>query len=175
MAWIEYEAVERFYGEQRAERSGERYMTHIDDGIAVLEAIRATERAMRAFCLHPLVQSDEALHDGWHELGEVTNDPRVLALAFEYRHIANNYLSTRDIDSPSEIALSPLGDVNDMLRADKVQNHFDFLRFHQRSHPREAALRRYFHNWFVRLDLLPRLDELNLLLDRRHANRAPAL
>lgn len=172
MAWVEYEAITEYYGEKRARRSGERYIVHIDDGIALLEALRASDRAMRAFCLHPLVQDDEALRHSWNSLGEVTHDPRVLALAFEYRSVANRYLSTRQIASPSEIALSPLAEVNDMLRADKVQNHFDFVAFHRATHPRADDLARYFQNWLTRLELNgPRLDELNSLLQHRHANR----
>ncbi len=148
-------------------------MVHIDDGIALLEALRASERAMRAYCLHPLVQGDDELRAAWPELGEVSRDPRVLALAFEYRSVANAYLSTRAIESPSEIALSPLPEVNDMLRADKLQNHFDFERFHATTHPRADALRRYFHNWFARLELdEARRAPLDDLLRRRHANRS---
>ena len=41
-------------------------------------------------------------------------------LAMEYRNIANACLSHRDISSASEIALSPLEEVNHMLRADKI-------------------------------------------------------
>lgn len=119
------------------------------------------------------MQDDEVLRHSWGSLSDVTHDPRVLALAFEYRSVANRYLSTRQIASPSEIALSPLAEVNDMLRADKVQNHFDFVAFHRATHPRaEEYFARYFQNWFTRLELDgPRLDDLNSLLQRRHANR----
>lgn len=88
----------------------------------------------------------------------------------EYEAVVKFYGDRR---AEGEIALSPLNEVNDMLRADKVQNHFDFLRLHERSHPRREALARYFHNWFVRLDLVAQLDELQEVLRRRRVSRAP--
>jgi hypothetical protein len=50
----------------------------------------------------------------------------VLALALEYRNIANAYLSFKP--STEDFQLSPLSDVNTMLIADKIQNRFE-LRF----------------------------------------------
>ena len=55
--------------------------------------------------------------------------------------------------SIEEIALSPLPEVTDMLRADKVQNYKDFLLHHRDTHPRAAALERYFQQWLRRLSI----------------------
>jgi GNAT superfamily N-acetyltransferase len=151
--WKEYRAVSAFYGSRRAVRSGVPYMHHIDEGLAVLERIGATERAARAFCLHPLVQRDEDLAASWAGLDAATDDPRVLALALEYRAVANATLSHRAIGSVDEIALSPLAEVTQMLVADKVQNRKDFLLHHHGTHPRSEALARYFTLWLERLGI----------------------
>jgi len=149
----EYAAIASHYAGRHAERSGVPYIVHIDEGLLVLRAIQASDRARRAFCLHPLVQADDDLAASYPGLGRLTSDPLVLALALEYRHIANATLSTRHIDDPADIPLGPLTDVHDMLRADKVQNYKDFLRYHHGTHPRSAALETYFRRWLARLDI----------------------
>ena len=106
---------------------------------------------MRAFCLHPLVQEDAALAVAFPRLGELTPDPSILALALEYRNIANATLSTRVIAGPEDIPLSPLGDVSRMLIADKIQNRKDFLLHHRATHPRALELDRYSRIWLQRL------------------------
>lgn len=128
-------------------------MRHIDHGLAILREIGASDRAMRAFCLHPLVQSDADLAATYPRIGELTDDPQVLTLALEYRHIANATLSTRAIANAEDIPLSPLREVNDMLVADKVQNRADSLTHHAATHSRAGELARYFELWLVRLDI----------------------
>lgn len=147
----EYRAVERVYGQRHAERSGLHYMNHIDEGLAVLRDLGASDRAWRAWCLHPVVQEDSALAANLDALGGCTRDNAVLALAMEYRRVANAYLSRREVASPDEVELGPLPEVADMLRADKVQNFKDFLLHQRGTHPRSAALTRYFITWLVKL------------------------
>jgi hypothetical protein len=149
----EYQAIEAHYGDRRARRSGVFLMNHIDEGIAVLDSLRISDFATRAFCLHPLFQLDSDLSTSYWKLGEMTDSPRVLVLAMEYRNIANAYLSHRHIESASEIALSPIEEVNHMLRADKIQNYKDFITHHRGTHPRSAELDRYFRLWLERLDV----------------------
>jgi len=149
--WPEYRAVEARHHDRYAKRSGLPYMNHVDEGIAVLRDLGASERSQRAFCLHPLLQADDALAGQYPDVAALTADPRVLCLALEYRNVANAYLSRREVSSDEEVALSPLAEVNDMLRADKVQNAKDFLLHHRATHPRAAALARYFHTWHRRL------------------------
>jgi hypothetical protein len=147
----EYKAIEAHYGARRAERSQVLLMHHIDEGLQVL-AQRGSTRAMKAFCLHPLVQQDAALAAAYPSL-DVTDDPAVLALALEYRNIANATLSMRPIASAGDIPLSPLVEVNEMLVADKLQNWKDFVLHHRTTHPRTHALERYFAHWHERLGI----------------------
>ena len=152
--WREYQAVARFYGTRRAKRSDVPLMQHIDEGLTVLEAVGGSERARRAYCLHPLLQADEDLRRSYEDgVASLTDDPAVLVLALEYRNIANATLSPRLIAGKEEIPLSPLEEVNDMLRADKVQNWKDFALHHRGSHPRSVELERYFKLWHARLGL----------------------
>ena len=156
----EYAAIAAWYGDRTAKRSGVRLIQHIDEGLVLLERIGASDIAKRAFCLHPLVQSDADLAASFARIGELTDDPRVLVVAMEYRNIANATLSTRAIAGADDIPLSPLADVNAMLVADKLQNYKDFLLHHAATHPRSAALDRYFRLWLDRLDVAPLRDEL---------------
>ena len=54
---IEYKAIQEFYGDGEAKRSHIPFMNHIDEGLAILERINASDRAKRAFCIHPIAQS----------------------------------------------------------------------------------------------------------------------
>lgn len=160
----EYIAIERHYDDRCAKRSGVPFIHHIDEGIAVLRKIGASEDALRAFCIHPLLQGDADLTAFAGRLDEVTADRHVLLLAMEYRNIANATLSHRVIESPADIPLSPLREVNDMLIADKVQNRKDFLLHHAKTHARGRELDRYFRLWLERLGVSEgRYEELALI------------
>ncbi len=150
----EYAAIEKHYGDRRAERSQVLLMHHIDEGLQILSQRNASERAMKAFCLHPLVQNDKDLTATFPRIAELTDDPAVLTLALEYRNIANATLSHRPIGGAQDIPLSPLADVNEMLVADKLQNWKDFVLHHRGTHPRSDALERYFRLWHERLGVL---------------------
>jgi hypothetical protein len=150
---LEYRRIAEHYGTRTARRSGVPLIRHIDQGLAILRAIEAPEIAMRAFCLHPLLQSDDDLRANVSRIDELTSQPRVAALAIEYRHVANAALSTRVLASAAEIALSPVAEVNQMLIADKVQNRSDFLHYHAATHPRSRELARYFALWLERLGI----------------------
>jgi hypothetical protein len=157
----EYELIARVYADRTAKRSGVRLIEHIDHGLRVLGAIGASDDAQRAFCLHPLVQEDADLREHF-ETCAATTTARVLALAIEYRWVANSALSSRELaGGATDIQLSPLREVNDMLVADKVQNYRDFLAHHAGSHPRAAALDRYFRLWLERLGVaIDRFEQL---------------
>lgn len=170
-SWPEYLAIRAAYQGRRAVRSGVSYQAHVDEGLALLRWLGGSERAARAFCLHPLVQADSDLLCNFERLAE--HEPRVVALALEYRRVANAALSTRALETAAEIELSPLPEVNDMLRADKLQNQRDFRRF-QREHPRYQALERYFRLWLERLEVCEAEQaRLYRLLEERDSTAGP--
>ncbi len=144
-----WRAIRAHYGERTARRSGVRLIAHIDEGLTILERWGASAPTGRAWCLHPLVQSDADLLETMRLDRLAGCDPAAVALAMAYRETANAHLSTADPTTP--IALSPLAEVNAMLVADKVQNRKDFERHHAGSHPRRAALTAYFARWLARL------------------------
>ncbi|MCB9569947.1 MAG: hypothetical protein H6710_22465 [Myxococcales bacterium] len=178
-ACVEYAAIAAFYGARRARRSQVPLIHHIDEGIAILRAIDAPTVAIRAYCLHPLVQGDADLRESW-ERGRLAGlDPAAVALALEYRCIANGFLSPMEAhpgyDDPKAIRRSPLAEVDAMLIADKIQNAKDFALHHRESHPRAAWLERYFERWLEALEVPPvRVRELTGLISApRPYLRAP--
>lgn len=149
-------AIEAFYGNRTAERSGVPLMNHIWEGLHVLKAIGASQAAKDAFCIHPLFQADDDLKE---HLGLLQGfSPYVMMLVMEYRSFANAALSKRvahnrgfsqwigELPSPG-----PLPEVRDMLIADKVQNYADFRIHHLGKHERSAALDFYFKLWLEML------------------------
>lgn len=147
-----YKMVEKFYGDQKANRSQCFLMNHIDEGLAIMSHMEMSNAAKEAFCIHPLIQNNEALAQNWKMVySEVSSE--VIGLAMEYRNIANAYLSNRKINNIDEITLSPLTEVNGMLKADKIQNYKDFLKYHVNTHERAKELDVYFNNWLKKLDI----------------------
>lgn len=146
----EYTSVEKFYGDRRAKRSGLHLINHIDEGIFILQKIKASTTSMLAFALHPLMQNDEDLLS----LSSFPWYSRAVALAMEYRHIANNHLAKKH--DPKTPILSPLKEVNDMLIADKIQNCKDFESYlmGRADVPNSDRLSDYFHKeWFPALGI----------------------
>ena len=148
----EYKLIARHYGNRVARRSQVPLMNHIDEGLIVLDRISAPDAAKRAFCLHPLLQADEDLKENWYMCSFV--ESHILLLTMEYRNIANAFLSDKiPFYRDSDIRLSPLYEVNDMLIADKVQNYKDFVTYHSATHARSAELDIYFRKWLYTLDI----------------------
>lgn len=148
----EYKAIQQFYGDKRAERSQCFMMNHIDEGLYIMTLYGASLDAKKAFCVHPIIQSDADLAANWNTVKEQFT-ATVVGLAMEYRNIANAYLSHRTISSLDDIQLSPLKEVNDMLRGDKVQNYKDFILYHSGTHARKKELDKYFNNWLKKLEI----------------------
>lgn len=146
----EYTAIEEIYGAEKAIRSGVDKINHIDEGLYILEKIGASNVAKKAYCLHPIVQGDKELVDNYFKFDY---HPTIVIAAIEYRSVANDYLSKREIKTIEDIRLSPLKDVNDMLIADKMQNRKDFDLYHNGTHDRSSELNQYFDNWFKRLGI----------------------
>lgn len=155
----ELKLIKQFYGDRTAERSKVPLINHIIEGLIVLHDINASFAAMRAYCLHPMLQGDKELLANIDQVVKEVDDLRVIALALEYRSVANEFLSGKigEVVHPDQIRLSPLKDVNDMLIADKVQNRKDFITYHLGTHlgthPRSTELNLYFHLWMQRLGI----------------------
>ena len=116
--FVEYQAVEKAYGDHHAERSGVHLINHIDEGMYILKKVGASELAQKAYILHPLIQGDSEIKEFFNN--QLLNDDnrnkwdiRVIMLATEYRNIANAYLS--HCASSETFALSSLKEVNQML------------------------------------------------------------
>lgn len=145
--YVEYEIIKKYYKENKSKRSDVRLMNHIDEGLTLLNGIEATEDAKRAYCLHPIIQTETSLEN--FDFSGVSE--HVMELAIEYKRVANSYLSNRKITHINEIELSDKFEVNDMLLADKIQNYKDFLLYHKDTHSRSDELENYFRNWFKKL------------------------
>lgn len=151
-----YQAIQEYYGDIKAERSGVPYINHIDEGLIVLDEIRSSTRAKQAFCLHPIVQTNTELQialsdDSPLDRHNTENGPLILAM--EYRKVANAYSASHKEKPIDQIRLSPLPEVNQMLIADKVQNRADFEEFIKADNPRSTELSKYFRNWLARLEV----------------------
>lgn len=151
----EYTSIHRAYSKIRAKRSGLPYMRHIIEGAKILQLMTSDEHVMRAWLIHPLFQMDDLLcpiyNDGVYDV--VSDDPRVLLLAMEYRNVANAFLPKDTYSHDVYPKRSPLADVNWMLVADKVQNNYDFTNYVRQhiSSEESSKLRRYFDKWFIEL------------------------
>jgi hypothetical protein len=153
-----------FYGDRKAERSGVPLINHIHEGLAIMREIKASSMACDAFCLHPLVQSDEELPRNVQVLNFFP--PYIAVLVMEYRNQANAWLSDKVVNDagtdehgiktlrvrPNYRLIGtptpgPLPGVRQMLIADKVQNYKDFMLYHYGKHERSAELEHYFGVW----------------------------
>ena len=163
----EYLLIQDFYGDRKAQRSQVWLMNHIDEGLGVMAEVGASDEALLAFCLHPLLQDDASLAANYSRVAQaVGQQPQgayVLGLAMEYRSVANEYLAHCTM-RPGGIRLSPLKDVNDMLIGDKVQNRKDFEIYHAATHANRVRLAEYFREWCTALGVADRYEALKALL-----------
>jgi len=154
-----YDYSEKFCGNRRAKRTNVFYMSHVDEGLYILDRMQSSGKIISeftrdAYSLHVALQADNDLSSFYEnecEWGFI--DTRSIILAMEYRNVANSYLSFRNISSTNDIKLSTIHDVNIMLWADKIQNRKDFERYHLGTHPQSGRLAQYFENWFERLEI----------------------
>lgn len=146
----EYQAILDYYGDRTAFRSQVPLMNHIDEGIVILRELGASDNAIRAFCLHPIVQNDVGIDMS-------ASDAYLLAL--EYKQRANAFLccpETDYIQGPNALheAVGPMTlDCALMLIADKRQNQKDFIAHHRGTHTRSTQLDIYFNVWLAYLHI----------------------
>ena len=145
-----YQAIEEFYADKFAKRSGVPLINHIKEGVFILDIIGASNEAKEAYCIHPLLQSDQDLVSSVASNSIFLNyDLNQLSVvyAMEYRLVANKYLSHDCKSEFDAIGLSQIKSVNDMLIADKIQNRKDFESYHLGTHEKSDILELYFSNW----------------------------
>jgi hypothetical protein len=160
----EFQMIARHYGDRTAVRSQVPLIQHICEGLHILQMTDATVFTARAYCLHPLFQSDADLKQNSELVMTECLDPFVMTLVMEYRHQANSWLSDKvwtkviggkvrapAIRQDGKPTPGPLREVQLMLIADKVQNYKDFLLHHKGTHPRSAELELYFKEWLAAL------------------------
>jgi len=138
-----YQIISDYYGDSTTKRSGVKLINHIDEGIEILNSIGADDDTIDAYCLHPILQSDEDFNKNL-TMDFTGVSTKALLLAVEYRRVANSYLSTNKIED--FVGFTNIS-IKQMLLADKLQNEKDFALYHEGVHPRSAELREYFDNW----------------------------
>lgn len=148
-----YKLIQIYYKDQKAKRSGVPYMNHIDEGLVILNDLGATDYTKSAYCIHPILQDDDKLHDNYNSFGPLI-DPKVLFYTMEYRNVANRGLSCYQVDNPASIYLGPLKEVHQLLISDKCQNRKDFITYHLGTHRGSIELDHYFKNWLRALGVL---------------------
>lgn len=145
-----YQKISSYYGDKKTARSNVKLINHIDEGLEILDTLGTNQETKDAYCLHPILQSDEDFKNNF--MGDFEGiSPSAIILAVEYRRVANSYLSTMDV---SDFVGFTCPQIRDMLLADKVQNEKDFALYHEGSHPRSKELREYFDTWFKLLSIV---------------------
>jgi hypothetical protein len=144
-----YQIISKIYGSSCAKRSGVPLINHIDEGLHILDILGSSDVVKDAYCLHPVLQSDESfVENKSFNFGDV--DTESIILAMEYRRVANSYLSKDNIE---DFVGFSCDEVKQMLIADKLQNYKDFLKYHSKTHERRVELDIYFNNWFKLLNI----------------------
>lgn len=157
----EYSYISKVYGDKKAKRSGLPLMNHIDEGLDILNILNSSDEAKRAFCVHPIFQSENLIDYCNDYLGMISDEDFVIGgLARKYSILANRFLCTPHTDNwdRAEIlgqlvaAASDGGytistEISHMLLADKTQNYKDFMLYHYGHHERSQELFNYFHLW----------------------------
>ena len=145
-----YNIMAKYYGDKITKRSGLHLMNHIDDGLAILEAMNASQDTKDAFVIHPMLQADEALFENRNNAGLLYYiKPKVLLLAMEYRKTAMHFLPKHMLIENIHPIKSVLNEVNLMLIADKIQNQKDFNIYHKGTHENSKNLEDYYEMWLV--------------------------
>lgn len=142
--------INHYYGDKRAKRSGVPLINHINEGIAILQAINCSEEIQAAFALHPITQNEDLKTYKW----KFDHLVIVISLAKDYTEAANSYLCRPETDHIKNTVDLNLHfnrifseEVLKMLYADKIQNRKDFELYHLDTHERSDKLKEYFNIW----------------------------
>ena len=145
-----YDKIKIFYGSDCAKRSKVPLINHINEGLIILDFLKASDYAKDAFCLHPLMQDSSVLLESLEDSFFDSVCSKTIMLCMEYRHVANSFLSKKKKENTSALINE---DLRHMLIADKVQNYKDFLKYHKGTHKDSEQLDAYFNEWFDILNI----------------------
>ena len=143
--------IRAFYGNRTTARSKVPLMNHIYEGMdLMLEFLLIKDdEAVAAYIIHPMLQNDEDLKNNIALVGSMVSK-NVLFYALEYRNVANRHL-LGEVGKPIKLSVIPA--VNNMLKADKVQNYKDFRKYHLGKHEKSDQLVEYFEGWLQALKI----------------------
>lgn len=144
-----YQLINTIYEGKITARSGVPLINHINEGLLILTHLNATDIVKDAYCLHPILQNDDAFINNKSLNFEGISTESII-LAMEYRRVANSYLSRNKME---DFVGFSCDEVKQMLIADKVQNYKDFLIYHAKTNERRFELDEYFNNWFTLLNV----------------------
>lgn len=139
---LEYKWATEIYGKLVAKRSKLSYAKHVLEGAEILQDRGVGIDVIKAFLIHPYYQDGNIFNN---PLESTKFSPEAVALAVEYRWVANNSTS-KVFEETGKVALSEYPEINEMLVADKVQNRKDFLEFNE-NHINFKLLDAYFKAW----------------------------
>lgn len=144
-----YKLIKSFYKDDVTKRSNVPLINHIDEGLYILNKLKSSSIVKDAYCLHPILQSDDSFikNKSLDFKGIATES---LLLSMEYRRVANSYLSRNKIE---DFVGFTCNEIREMLMADKIQNYKDFMLYHYGTHDRSNELYEYFNNWFSLLNI----------------------
>ena len=163
MSYKYYNLIYEYFKDKKTSK-GVLYMNHIDEGIKILEELKADKLTIEAYILHPFIQcvnlkgADSKIIMTQEEMEKYLNiyeiEPEIVAKLFLYRKFANAYLCRPETDNMVFkqvkfllIRLCNYQDIIKMLIADKIQNYKDFLKHRKNDHPRSEELNYYFNMW----------------------------
>lgn len=144
---FELRAIEQFYGDQRAKRSGVLLINHIHEGLAILDALEAPELAYRLFCLHPVGRKAEMRAVvKYFELDDAIEEYNELNDLYGSGYQSVRFTTEEDLfNKLADQYATPA--VLYALLADKIQNRKDFNLYHNGSLPNSELLQSYFDCW----------------------------
>jgi hypothetical protein len=157
-----YKLIQQKYQGKIAKRSGLGYMSHIQEGIFIIQLLYGDDQNLvEAYCLHPIFQNDRLLSqllvENSSELSLIL--PQTIVFCMEYRNIANSYTIKNKIKNPESIKIGSLEMIHKMLVADKIQNKKDFMKYMYLKHERPSYVKasehglQYFDSWLDRLSV----------------------
>jgi hypothetical protein len=153
---LEYATSKALLSGQFSKRTKVDYFEHIREGVKILKIIEPaktpeTLAIQQAFCLHPLIQSDEEFQRNYRLLQSFRQE--VVILTMEYRWVANQGIRSIVKNNGWTVKLSCLESVNKMLVSDKIQNRKLFLSNYPKENEDYSDIDTYFKVWLNALGI----------------------